>query len=109
MSTCKLCKKRSTRWLCLDVAARICGNCKVSMKEGNYEVMINDNDDDGSNVNGVSKHDISIPHNKCKDDTTIEENDIQGETCTFTMEPILNMNNYKDALLASLYSQVDFL
>ena len=85
MSTCKICKKRSTRSLCIDDATNICVNCKVSMKEVNYEVMLNDNDDDVSNDDGVSKHDISIPHNKCKDDMTIEENDIQDETCNLPL------------------------
>ena len=66
MSTCKICKKRSTRTLCIDDATNICVNCKVSMKDGNHEVMINDNDDDGSNDNGVSKHDISIPLTSAK-------------------------------------------
>ena len=85
-------------------------NCKDIIKSGNYEVMITD-DADVLHESVISENKLS-PH--CKNDPTtiINEYDENNSLPSLSgaIDCTLNAkDNYKDALLAALFSQVEFL
>ena len=110
MSSCKICNK--TRAVCIDDATNICAKCKDAVNNGDYEVITNNNDDE-SHDDEINKNDISTPIIKCTNNTTItseyESNNEQDAQSITKSKHILNKDNYKYALLASLDSQVGFL
>ena len=112
MSSCKICNKGKTGAVCIDDATNICAKCKDTINNGDYEVIINNNND-VSYDDKINKNDISTPIIKCTNNTTIaseyESNNEQDAQSIMKSKHILNKDNYKEALLASLYSQVEFL
>ena len=106
MSTCKVCNKRRTRSLCLDDATNI---CKDIFNSGNYEVTITD-DAEVLHESLISENQLYSPPVHCKKDPPAIINDNSLPSISSTIDCTLNtQDNYKDALLAALYSQVEFL
>ena len=75
--------------------------------------IITNNNNDVSRDDRINKNDISTPIIKCTNNTTIaseyESNNEQDAQSITKSKHILNKDNYKDTLLASLYSQVELL
>ena len=117
MSNCSTCKRRITRNRSLYLNSNICHECITKLNDRNYVVTTNGElltSNCDNNVLDIPNDTLDI--NRKDDDLIIvdsisNEIRIAEETETPTVEiPIMNcLDDHKDALLASLYSQVMFL
>ena len=121
MSNCSLCERKITQCRPLYLNTNICSECLSKIRNNDYIIFTNnsdeildESDDDCDNLLRKSKNG-TIYSSKANDDLFII--DASGkevkvnEEININVEPKLDfcMDNYKDALLASLYSQLDFL
>ena len=112
---CKICSKRLTRNSCPIANRSICENCKNVIDQGNYNLIVNDVSSSVSTTSNLSESvfsEVEAPVNieeifRNNHETPILDNDIQYESPV--MGQVETSRNFKDALLASLYSQVEFL
>ena len=109
MSNCIICNKKETRSRPLLATTNICTECTNNINTDNYEI----NEIPASiDTTGISSLEQQSDENDRFDSTDREkEMDINDEEDIVNRDGIdINVNeNYKDALLASLYSQIEFL
>ena len=108
MSICNICERKETRNRELLMGTNICTECTEKIKNHNYEII--DNKDES-----ISKElcDIVTPQSEMSENqNSICSDDAKEKMADIQLEQKLEFNSnsdYKDALLASLYSQVEFL
>ena len=109
MSNCIICNKKETRLRPLLATTNICTECTNNINTDNYEI----NEIPASiDTTGISSLEQQSDENDRFDSTDRgKEMDINDEEDIVNRDGIdINVNeNYKDALLASLYSQIEFL
>ena len=109
MSNCIICNKKETRSRPLLATTNICTECTNNINTDNYEI----NEIPASiATTGISSLEQQSDENERFDSTDRgKEMDINDEEDIVNRDGIdINVNeNYKDALLASLYSQIEFL
>lgn len=106
MSSCTVCNRKQTRLRSLSISNNICSECIVNInKINNNDNTTSTNDDMVFNNNpNISSDLIYIDARGKLLDGNVSEN------IEIDHVPTLNtQENFKDALLASLYSQVEFL
>ena len=121
MSNCSICERKITRCRPLYLNTNICSECLSKIRNNDYIIFTNhsdeilgESDDDCDNLSRKSKNG-TIDSSEANDDLFII--DASGKEVKVTEEIKINvepkldfcMDNYKNALLASLYSQLDFL
>ena len=116
MSNCSICERKITRLRSQYLNTNICIECMSKIKNNDYVLSSNNNEinDDLEISSAESKSgtldssgenvDLFVIHSGGKEVTVTEEIGIAVES-----KPVCCMENYKDALLASLYSQLEFL
>ena len=119
MAKCTICNMEISRLCTLSVNTHICDECSVKISLNDY-VLTNKIDNSMSNIHEITSL-VSI--NSCEStENNITDEDLiimdkQGKNIIISSDTeleldtkcICNTNDYKDALLASLYSQVEFL
>lgn len=121
MSLCSICCRRITRNQPLYLNTNVCIECITKIKNSNYEITITDECE--RNLTNVCNTSVDIMNNEIVRDI-YEENKIEfvnsssnklnstkeTDINTVIEEPTFNcIDDHKDALLASLYCQVNFL
>ena len=119
MSNCSICDRTITRSRPLYSNTNICSECLLKIKSNDYIIFTNNSDEtlsDTSDHSSIKSKDCTLEDDDDDDGElfTIDANGTEvmvNEEINIEMEPkpVNCMENYKDALLASLYSQVDFL
>ena len=119
MAKCTICNMEISRLCTLSVNTNICDECSVKISLNDY-VLTNKIDNSTSNIHEntslVSINSCESTENNITDEDLIRI-DKQGKNIIISSDTelevdtkcICNTNDYKDALLASLYSQVEFL
>ena len=118
MSNCSICERKITRCRPLYLNTNIClskiRNNDYIIFTNNSDEILGESDDDCDNLSRKSKNG-TIDSSEANDDLFII--DASGKEVKVTEEIKINVepkldfciDNYKDALPASLYSQLDFL
>ena len=122
MCNCSICDRKMTRSRSLYSNTNICSECLLKMQNNDYIIFTNNSVKTLSDTSDHGKH-LSIKSN----DGTLDSSDLtdgeifkidaNGTEVKLTEEinievepkPVNCMQHYKDALLASLYSQLEFL
>ena len=120
MSNCSICERKITRCRPLYLNTNICSECLSKIRNNDYIIFTNnsdeilgESDDDCDNLSRKSKNG-TIDSSEANDLFIIDASGMEvkvTEEIKINVEPKLDfcMDNYKDALLASSYSQLDFL
>ena len=116
MSHCAICCREITSERKLDSSNKICIQCSTNIKECNYMLIIENVNDDSNILLHVEDRNITPQQNNEEDlifvgaDRKTLSIKIDSEIAIERQENALDVShNFKDALLASLYAQVEFL
>ena len=108
MTTCDHCNKRLTRLSSINEMFNTCRDCESAIRDENCEQSIKGGNDFKYNGNITDDAKISTPNSKTSSIVSSISNRVSSIPGFQLAKSEIN-TDYKDVLLASIYSQVEFL
>ena len=108
MTTCDRCNKRLTRLSSINEKVNTCHDCESAIRDEDFGQSIKGGNDSKYNGNITDDAKISTPNSTTSSNVSSISNRVSGIPGFQLPKSEIN-TDFKDALLASLYSQVEFL
>ena len=115
MTLCNFCNKRESRSVVFEkpfVCKECCSNNDNYFDVNDNSIVFIDSSNKRYEITADTDVDIAITHSSTANNSMIDRNNINEHPITehiINTEPPINTEQFRDALLASLYSQVEFL